>query len=472
MSKTPLEQWRHSQWRNKAGAWVQRGLDQRVRLAVTGLSRSGKTAFITSLVNQLEHAGLDARLPHWPPAAEGRLLGIQRVPSRHHHVPAFGYEAALNQLSATPPCWPEPTRGISEITLAIRYRPKNRLKRKLQDTATLYLEIVDYPGEWLLDLPLLGMSYAQWSEQQRQLLQTPALAELATPWLQAGAKLAADSPADDGKLAPLAAAYTQWLHDIKRECGAYLVQPGRFILPGEYQGAPMLQFVPWVWDEVPGGLNDSQHYGMMAARFEHYKKHLVQGFYKDFFAGFDRQIVLVDCLTPLNHGPDSFADLRRALDAILQSFEYGKSGWWQRLFSPRIDKLLFAATKADHLTPDQHGRLATLLGTLVRGGHRHARLSGIDIHTLALAAIRATSSGQVSHKGETIPALQGRRLDNLDAVALYPGEVPESLPDATFWQQQGFDFTEFAPPEWRPEQPLPHLRLDQALAFLLGDKLS
>ena len=31
------------------------GLDRTLRIAVTGLSRSGKTAFITSLINQLLH---------------------------------------------------------------------------------------------------------------------------------------------------------------------------------------------------------------------------------------------------------------------------------------------------------------------------------------------------------------------------------------------------------------------------------
>ncbi|QSA19914.1 YcjX family protein, partial [Vibrio furnissii] len=34
---------------------IHRGLDSHVRLAVTGLSRAGKTAFISSLVNQLLH---------------------------------------------------------------------------------------------------------------------------------------------------------------------------------------------------------------------------------------------------------------------------------------------------------------------------------------------------------------------------------------------------------------------------------
>ena len=37
---------------------------------------------------------------------------------------------------------------------------------------TLTLDIVDYPGEWLLDLPLLGKSYEQWSAES--LAQAPA----------------------------------------------------------------------------------------------------------------------------------------------------------------------------------------------------------------------------------------------------------------------------------------------------------
>jgi uncharacterized protein len=32
---------------------------------------------------------------------------------------------------------------------------------------TLNLDIVDYPGEWLLDLPLLSLSFAEWSAGRR-----------------------------------------------------------------------------------------------------------------------------------------------------------------------------------------------------------------------------------------------------------------------------------------------------------------
>ena len=48
LSKDKINKFKH-----KASDMLNRTLDQHVTLAVTGLSRSGKTAFITSLVNQL-----------------------------------------------------------------------------------------------------------------------------------------------------------------------------------------------------------------------------------------------------------------------------------------------------------------------------------------------------------------------------------------------------------------------------------
>ena len=46
---------------------------------------------------------------------------------------------------------------------------------------TLTLDIVDYPGEWLLDLPLLNKSYAQWSSESLALSREQPRAQLATP---------------------------------------------------------------------------------------------------------------------------------------------------------------------------------------------------------------------------------------------------------------------------------------------------
>ena len=48
---------------------------------------------------------------------------------------------------------------------------------------TLTLDIVDYPGEWLLDLPLLGKSYEQWSAESLAQARQGARPALAAPWL-------------------------------------------------------------------------------------------------------------------------------------------------------------------------------------------------------------------------------------------------------------------------------------------------
>lgn len=107
-------------------ALVNRGVDRHLRLAVTGLSRSGKTAFITAMVNQLLNVHAGARLPLLSAVREERLLGVKRVPQRDFGIPRFTYDEGILQLYGNPPAWPTPTRGVSEIRLALRYRPTTR----------------------------------------------------------------------------------------------------------------------------------------------------------------------------------------------------------------------------------------------------------------------------------------------------------------------------------------------------------
>ena len=43
-----------------------------------------------------------------------------------------------------------------------------RLNRLLEPR-TLHLDLIDYPGEWLLDLPLLSLDYEEWSVEMEEL---------------------------------------------------------------------------------------------------------------------------------------------------------------------------------------------------------------------------------------------------------------------------------------------------------------
>ncbi len=461
-------------FKNEFNALVNRGVDRHLRLAVTGLSRSGKTAFITSMVNQLLNLHAGARLPLLSAAREERLLGVKRVPQRDFGVPRFTYDEGLAQLYASPPTWPTATRGVSEINLALRFRSTDSLLRHFRETSTLYLEIVDYPGEWLLDLPMLAQDYLSWSRQMTGLLQGQR-AEWSTKWRELCQGLDPLAPADENRLAEIAAAWTAYLHQCKKE-GLHFIQPGRFVLPGDMAGAPALQFFPWpnvddIGESTLAQAGRQTNAGMLRERFNYYCEKVVKGFYKEYFLRFDRQIVLVDCLQPLNSGPQAFNDMRLALTQLMQSFHYGQRTLFRRLFYPVIDKLLFAATKADHVTLDQHANMVSLLQQLIQDAWQNAAFEGIAMDCLGLASVQATQSGMIDVEGEKVPALRGHRLDDGTPLTVYPGEVPARLPGQTFWQQQGFQFEAFRPPVVDVDKPLPHIRIDAALEFLIGDKL-
>ena len=62
----------------------------------------------------------------------------------------------------------------------------------------------------------------------------------------------------------------------------------------------------------------------------------------------DRQIVLVDALGAIHAGPQAVEDMRRAMAEILGAFRPGRNAFLSQLFmGRRVEKILFAATKAD-----------------------------------------------------------------------------------------------------------------------------
>src|SRR6202021_1003243 len=130
-----------------------------LRLGVTGLSRAGKTVFLTALVNNLI---AQARLPVLAASAEGRITRARLEPQPDDAVPRFAYEEHLAALSGADRSWPQSTTRISQLRLIIEFEPA--AGGGLGPT-TPNLDIVDYPGEWLLALPLLNKTYAQWSDE-------------------------------------------------------------------------------------------------------------------------------------------------------------------------------------------------------------------------------------------------------------------------------------------------------------------
>ena len=61
-------------------------------------------------------------------------------------------------MASDPPQWPESTKRLSQLRVTIEFRSAQALRRFF-GVSRLNLDVVDYPGEWLIDLPLLEESY-------------------------------------------------------------------------------------------------------------------------------------------------------------------------------------------------------------------------------------------------------------------------------------------------------------------------
>src|ERR1700716_2135208 len=395
-----------------------------VRLGVTGWSRAGKTVFFTALIHGLPRGG---RFPVFEPFATGRIARARLEPQPDDAVPRFDYENHVRALIEERR-WPNSTVDISELRLVIDYQRQNGADR------TLTLDIVDYPGEWLLDLPLLNRSFEQWSTESLALSRESPRAWLAEPWHGHLATLYAEDSADEQAALTAARLFTDYLRACRDERFAMsLLPPGRFLMPGNLAGSPALTFAPL---DLPadGVAPDGSLWAMMIRRYEAYKNVVVRPFFRDHFARLDRQVVLVDALTAFNSGPEALHDLEAALAGILDCFRIGRSTFFSSLFRPRIDRILFAATKADHLHHSSHDRLEAVLRRTVAKAADRAEVAGAAIDVVALAAVRATREAQVQRGRDKLPSIlgtpapgevaNGETFDGETEVATFPGDLP------------------------------------------------
>lgn len=442
-----------------------------IRLGVTGLSRAGKTVFITGLVANLLQRG---RMPQLRAAAEGRIEAVYLQPQPDDTLPRFAYEDHLAAMTGDNPRWPQSTRAISELRLSFRTRPKGFFGG-FGGPRMLHLDIVDYPGEWLLDLTLMDKSFDEWSEATLSRLdRRPEAAEfMATARAEDGAL-----PLDEGKVQTLAALFTTYLQAARAK-GWSDCTPGRFLLPGDLAGSPVLTFAPL---PRPAHTPRGCLWREMARRYDAYKDRVVRPFFRDHFAKVDRQIVLADVLGAIHHGPWAMEDLRRTLAEVLTAFRPGLNGWLSALLGGRrVEKILFAATKADHLHHEQHPALTAITEALLREAKSRADFAGAETAALSLAGLRCTVEEVLQRDGASLPAVRGRLLDTGKQAVMYPGELPAdplrllspAREGAAQWLDADYGLMAFAPARasLRPGEGPPHIRLDRAAEFLFGDRL-
>ena len=242
-------------------------------------------------------------------------------------------------------------------------------------------------------------------------------------------------------------------------------------------GSPALTFAPLPAGEAPRRSLRRE----MERRFDAYKREVVKPFFRDHFAKIDRQVVLVDVLGAIHAGPAALEDLRGAMADILSAFRPGRARWLTSLLGAhRVERILFAATKADHLHHSQHARLTAITGALLREARDRADFAGAKTQALSIAALRTTTEEVITHEGAELNAVRGR-LASGKSVALYPGDLPgdpayllaPAARGAQTWLDGDYSIMNFAPApvSLKPGIGPPHIRLDRAADFLIGDKL-
>jgi hypothetical protein len=250
-------------------------------------------------------------------------------------------------------------------------------------------------------------------------------------------------------------------------------------MPGDLQGSPLLTFAPL---DIPqdAAISSGSLASLMERRYDSYVARVVKPFYFGHFARLDRQIVLVDVLSALNAGPAAIQDLQTALIDVLASFRLGANTYASTLFGRRIDKVLFAATKADLIHHQSHDRLEAILNELLTQAATRAEFQGAAISSVALASIRATREATVKQKSEELACIAGlpefgqaidrQIFDGETEAAIFPGDLPENPQSAIDGSMEGkLHFVRFRPPLLTGDT-FPHVRLDRALEFLLGDR--
>ena len=226
-------------------------------------------------------------------------------------MPRFQYEEHIRTL-VEDRLWPQSTRAISELRLTIEYESASGWSRMFS-AGRLTLDIVDYPGEWLLDLPLLDKDYATSRREAIERARLPvARRDGRARTSRCSRPPISTRPPTSRPRRRSPRAFTDYLQACRADARALsTLPPGRFLMPGDLEGSPALTFAPLPGRARPRPIRRPRSPAMMARRYEAYKTVVVKPFFREHFARLDRQIVLVDVLQAINAGPEAVPTSKR-----------------------------------------------------------------------------------------------------------------------------------------------------------------
>ncbi len=425
--------------------------DTTIKVAITGLSRSGKTVFLTSLINQLI---ANDKLPYLNEKLKrpftARLLPPDSVYMR------FDYYNKLRAFRSCVPKWPKSTKAVSKTTVQLEIKSAYALL----ENQIVNLEFIDYPGEWLMDLSMLDMSFDEWSRFTIKLAFEEKRLKYSKSWLD----LLSDN-SDDAQ--SLHDEYAEYLKNLYYNNFSF-IQPGRFIEPSDMRGDPVLQFCP-----LPQDFENRTIYNSFKLNYDRYLQEVVSRLYLEHFKYFDTQIILIDLIKTLNSGKDIFDDMHLSFENILKTFTYGSNNFLSKFFTLKIDHVLFAATKADHIPSSSHQSYMDLLKELIWDIKNKLDVSHVDSEVTIFSSVKSTQFVKAKLEGVLVDCVRGTVEGEKEPSTHFGGILPKDYKDRNFWENSDFKFVSFKPISFPQNDNLAieHIRMDRLIYSLLKDRV-
>jgi len=332
--------------------------------------------------------------------------------------------------------WPPATESVAGFQLTVRLRQTHGVKKYLLPFTDIVFEFIDYPGEWLTDLPMLDKTFTQWSDSAwAQQINEPQN-QFAKDWHEAVSGFDFEQPPTPDAINLLVSKYREYLLAAKAQ-GISMLQPGSFLIPGSGFDWQEYGFTP-LPSRISSDLS-SPWTQRFTHHFEVFQKNWLAALKQNTFRETDKQIILVDLFEGLNHSKSHLYQLRETLSNLAQTFVYGIPGWVQRhlLRQQKIAKVAFVATKSDLIPAAQKDNLLALLKDVTRGATAQLDKDGIQFEHFLVSAIQATDAGSneqalryVNSEGRYIEATFEPLPDSLKAMPAdehYPA-LPAGVP--------------------------------------------
>jgi uncharacterized protein len=419
-------------------------------VGIVGIANSGKTVFLTSLINHLSHHDPEKmRLTPLkrtlilrkllPECEEVEITKFESIPVSGS-IPEFPYERFRHALTQETPIWPEKTSAASMYDCSFE---------RSDWLHPIRLRLLDFPGERLADVTMAG-DFAKWSDIMLDQIENDQLCRNhAGEYLD----LINQQTLDEHLLIKsYRLTLAKFVNDFKP-----LISPSTFLLDQNGQQAHASS-IEEMAETRYSGLSENRQFAPLSRQARNHCPELTKEFamrYKEYrsvvidpmmkaLKACDRLVVLIDVQQILSSGVGAYNDNQLILKKLLGLFPRDRSllkpilTIYLRLYlllpwawrPGGVSRIAFVAPKADIVGPDQTDELQNLLREFV-----HDEAKNYDIHKeyFTCAAVSSTKSDDGKLLGHPNYDSEGNWLpapakdESLQLVRSTP--IPEEWPE-------------------------------------------